>query len=158
MVYFELVKVTINASSLIEVIINIVMRYCGLSDLIVINRGLLFTSKLWSLLCYFFSIQQRFSTAFYPQTNNLTKRQKSTIEIYLQVFINFDQNDWIWLLSMAKFVYNNIKNISTGHTLFKLNCGYHLLMSYKEDLNLCSKSKITEDLSFKLQNLIANCQ
>ena len=26
---------------------------------------------------------------------------------------------------MAKFAYNNSKNASTGHTPFKLNCGYH---------------------------------
>ena len=59
---------------------------------------------------------------------------------------------------MAEFAYNNAKNASIGHILFELNCGYHLCISYKEDLNLHSKSKIAKELSFELQNLMAVCQ
>ena len=39
--------------------------------------------------------------------------------------------------------------------LFELNCGYHLCIFYKEDLNLRSKSKTAEELFSKLQNVIA---
>ena len=53
MIYYEPVKVIIDALGLAEIIINMVMRYYGLPDLIVTNRDLLFTSKFWSLLCYF---------------------------------------------------------------------------------------------------------
>ena len=59
---------------------------------------------------------------------------------------------------MAEFAYNNAKNASTGHTLFELNCEYHPCVSYKEDLDPCSKLKTVEKLSFKLQNLMAVCQ
>ena len=47
------------------------------------------------------------------------------MEAYLQAFVNFEQNDWAKLLAMAEFAYNNAKNVSTGHMLFKLNYGYH---------------------------------
>ncbi len=43
--YYELVKVTINAPSLAEVIIDVVVRYHRVPDSIVTDRGLLFTSK-----------------------------------------------------------------------------------------------------------------
>ena len=66
MVYYEPVKVTIDAPSLAEVIIDVVVRHHGLPDSIVTDRGLLFTSKFWSLLCYFLDIKQRLSTAFHP--------------------------------------------------------------------------------------------
>ena len=72
------------------------------------------------------------------------------MEAYLQVFVNFEQNDWVWFLPIAEFAYNNAKNVSTGHSLFKLNCGYHPRISYKKDLDPHSKSKTTEELSFKL--------
>ena len=36
---------------------------------------------------------------------------------------------------MAKFAYNNVKNASTGHTLFELNYGYLSCISLKEDTN-----------------------
>ena len=56
---------------------------------------------------------------------------------------------------MAEFAYNTAKNASIGHIPFELNCGYHPCIFYKEDLDPCSKSKIAEKLSSKLQNLMA---
>ena len=158
MVYYKPVKVTIDAPGLAEIIIDVVVRYHGLPDSIVTDRGSLFTSKFWSSLCYFLGIKRRLSTAFYPQTDGQTERQNSTMEAYLRAFVNFEQNDWARLLPMAEFAYNNAKNASTGHTLFELNCGYHPRVSYKKDLDPCSKSKTAEELSSELRNLMAVCQ
>ena len=44
-VNYKLVQVTINVSSLIKIIINMVIRYHGLLGLIIINQELLFTPK-----------------------------------------------------------------------------------------------------------------
>ncbi len=93
MVHYELVKVTINAPGLTEVILDVVVRYHGLLELIVSDWGLVFTSKFWLSLCYFLGIKQRLSTAFHPQIDSQTKRQNSTIKDYLQAFVNFQQND-----------------------------------------------------------------
>ena len=89
MVYYEPVKVTINAPGLAEIILDVVIWHHGLPDSIVSNKGLLFTSKFWLSLCYFLGIKQRLFTAFYTQTNGQTKRQNSTMEAYLRVFVNF---------------------------------------------------------------------
>ena len=93
MVYYEPVKITINTLGFAEVIIDVVVCHHGLPDSIVTDRGFLFTSKFWSLLCYFLSIKRRLSIAFYPQTDGQTERQNSTMEAYLQAFVNFEQND-----------------------------------------------------------------
>ena len=66
MVYYEPVKVTIDAPGLAEVIIDVVVRYHGLPDSIVSNLGSVFNSKFWSSLCYFLDIKQRLYTAFHP--------------------------------------------------------------------------------------------
>ena len=158
MVYYKPVKVTINAPGLAEVIIDAVVRYHGLPESIVTDRGLLFTSKFWSSLCYFLGIKRRLSTAFHPQTDRQTERQNSTMEAYLRTFVNFEQNDWAQLLPMAEFAYNNAKNPSTGFTPFELNCGYHPWVSYKEDLDPRSKSRTAEELSSKLRELMTVCQ
>ena len=158
MVHYEPVKVTIYAPDLAKVIINVVVRHHGFPDSIVTNRGSLFTFKFWSLLYYFFNIKRRLSTAFYPQIDGQIERQNSTIEAYLQAFVNFEQNDWARFLLMVEFAYNNAKNASTSYTPFKLNCGYHPCVSYKEDLDPRSKSKTVEKLSSELQNLMAVCQ
>ena len=139
-----------NAPGLVEVIIDIVVRYYSLPDSIITNPGLFFILHFWSFLCYFLNIRWKLSTIFNPQMNWQTKRQNSTMKAYIWAFINFRQNDWAWFFFMLKFTYNNAKNASTGHTLFELNCGYYPCISYEEDLDLRSKSKTAEELSSKL--------
>ena len=158
MVYYEPVKVTIDALGLAEVILDVVVRHHGLPDSIVSDRGSLFTSKFWSSLCYFLGIKRRLSTAFHPQTDGQTERQNSTMEAYLRAFVNFEQNDWARLLPMAEFAYNNAKNASTGHTLFELNCGYYPRMSYEEEVDPRSKSKSADELSAELRELMIVCR
>ena len=152
MVYYEPIKVNINAPGLAEVIIDVVVKHHDLPDSIVTDRGLLFTSKFWSSLCYFLGIKQRLSTIFYPQTDGQTERQNSTIEAYLRAFVNFEQNDWARLLTMAEFAYNNAKNASIGYTPFKLSYRYSPRVSYEEEeiLNPRSKSRTAEKLSSEL--------
>ena len=83
MVYYKPVKIIFDAPGLAKVIIDVVVRHHRLLDLIVSNKGSFFTSKFWSLLCYFLGIKQKLSTAFYPQTDGQTERQNSTMEISL---------------------------------------------------------------------------
>ena len=60
---------------------------------------------------------------------------------------------------MTEFAYNNAKNASTGHTLFELNCGYHPRVSFKEDVDLRSKSRSADKVAGKLRELMeVNCQ
>ena len=80
------------------------------------------------------------------------------MEAYLRAFVNFEQNDWVRLLPMAEFAYNNAKNASTGHTLFKLNCNYHSRMLYKEEVDPRSKSKSADELSAELRELMFICR
>ena len=85
--------------------------------------------------------------------------QNSSIEAYLQAFVNFKQNNWARLLPITKFAYNNAKNASTGHTPFELNCGYHFRMLYKDNVNLCFKSKLADKVSAKLrESMIVYCK
>ena len=87
-VYYLLVKVTINVPGLAEVIINVVVRHHGVPELIVTDQGLFFRFKFWSSLCYFLEIKTKLSIAFYPQTDGQTERQNSTMEAYLRAFVN----------------------------------------------------------------------
>ena len=59
---------------------------------------------------------------------------------------------------MAKFAYNNTQNASIGHTLFELNCGYHLPISFKEDIHTRSWSESANKLSDELRELMIVCR
>lgn len=143
-------KVTIDAAGLAKIIIDVVVCHHGLLDSIVTHKGSFFTSKFWSSPYYFLGIKQKLSTIFHPQTNSQTKRQNSTMEAYLRVFVYFEQNDQVRLLLRVEFAYNNAKNASTSHTLFELNCGYHLYVFYKKDVNPHSKLKLADKLLSEL--------
>ena len=66
MVHYEPVKVMIDAPGLAKVIIDVVVRYHGVPESIVMDQGLLFISKFWFSLCYFLDIKRKLSTAFHP--------------------------------------------------------------------------------------------
>ena len=59
---------------------------------------------------------------------------------------------------MVEFAYNNAKNAIFDHTLFELNYGYHLWMSYKDNIDPCSKSKLADNISAKLRELMIICK
>ncbi len=134
-----------------------VVRQQRIPESIVMDRASLFTSKFWSSPCYFLGIKKKLSTAFHFQTDGQIKRQNSTIEAYLRAFVNWEQNDWVRLLLMAEFAYNNTKNASTGHTPFELNCGYHPRVSFKEDIHPRSRSRSANKLTKELRKLIEVC-
>ena len=79
------------------------------------------------------------------------------MKIYLWAFVNFESNDWVKLLPIVKFAYNNTKNASIGHISFELNCGYNLWMLYKEKVDSYSLFKLIDKLSVELRELIVIC-
>ena len=58
---------------------------------------------------------------------------------------------------MAEFAYNNVKNAGTSYTHFELNCSYHLRVSYKENVDPCSKSNSADDLANNPGELMIVC-
>ena len=154
MVYYELVKFTINIPGLAKVIINVVLYYYVVPKLIIMDWNSLFISKFLSLLCNFLRIKKKLSIAFHPKTNGRTEKQNSPIEIFLKVFVNKEQNNCINQLPIVEFPYNNAKNTSISHTLFKLNYGHHLKVLLEKDIDSCLRSCSTDKLTKKLRKLI----
>ena len=79
------------------------------------------------------------------------------MKVYLRIFANYKKDNQTRLLPMAEFAYNNTKNASIRYRLFELNCGYHPHVSYKEDIDPCSKLKAANELTKELRNLMAAC-
>ena len=79
------------------------------------------------------------------------------IEAHLRVFDNFEQNDWAKLFLMTEFAYKNAKNASTGYTSFELNYIYHPYVSYKKNVDLCSKFILVVNLANNIRELMTVC-
>lgn len=97
----------------------------GLPENIVSDRDTKWTGEFWQSLCERLKIKRNLSTAFHPQTDGQTERVNQTVETYLRTFVNYDQNDWVSLLPLAEFAYNNSVTQATRMTPFYANYGYN---------------------------------
>jgi len=102
-----------------------VVRLHGISQSLVSDRGSIFTSHFWSSLSNMMGLKQRISTAFHPQTDGQTERMNQTLEQYLRIYCNYQQDNWSNLLSLAEFSYNNAYQSTTKCSPFYANYGYH---------------------------------
>ena len=71
-----------------------VFPHHSLSFTIISDWGTQFISYFWQALYEILGIKTQLSTAFHPQMNRQTEHTNFTIEMYLQMYIDFMQNDW----------------------------------------------------------------
>ena len=89
-----------------------------------------------------------FTSGYYSEGNGQTKRMNQTLEQYLQVYCNYQQDNWSDLLPIAKFTYNNTPNATMGTSPFFANKGYHpsISMHLNQDLVLSNGRNFVMDL------------
>jgi len=102
-----------------------VVRLHGISQSLVSDHGSIFTSHFWTSLSNMMGLKQRISTAFHPQTDGQTERMNQTLEQYLRIYCNYQQDNWSSLLSLAEFSYNNAYQSTIKCSPFYANYGYH---------------------------------
>lgn len=98
----------------------------GLPRKIISDRGSVFVSKFTRALMDQLGIQGNPSTAYHPQTDGLTERYNQEMKLYLRLFVDYHQSDWVKWLKTAQFSYNNTVHSSHGQTLFFASEARHL--------------------------------
>jgi transposase InsO family protein len=121
----------LDASDLADLFFQEVIRFFGVPDGIVTDRGSVFTSQFWSEVCFAAKVKRRLSTAFHPQTDGQTERQNQTLERYLRCYTDEKQSNWAGLLPLAEFAYNNTAHSTTGVSPFYACYGYHPRLEYE---------------------------
>lgn len=112
-----------TAEELARLFFSEVVRHHGIPRSIVSDRDPRFTAEFWQTLWKLAGTRTSLSTAFHPQTDGQTERMNRTLEQYLRIYVDYDQNTWDSLLAAAEFAYNNASQASTGFTPFELDCG-----------------------------------
>jgi len=97
---------------------------CVLSN-VIFNRGSEFVSSFFQSLGTALDIQLYFTSGYHPEGDGQTEHTNQTLEQYLCVYCNYQQDNWSELLSLAEFAYNNAPSVTTGVSLFFVNKGYH---------------------------------
>jgi len=67
-----------------------------------------------------------FTSGYHPEGNGQTEHMNQTLEQYLHVYCNYQQDNWSELLPLVEFAYNNALSATTGVSPFFANKGYHL--------------------------------
>ncbi|GAA5873416.1 hypothetical protein JCM1840_007376 [Sporobolomyces johnsonii] len=136
-----------NASRFAHLFYQHIFSNHGLPQDVVSDRGAVFDSTFWRTLTRLTRTKLSMSTAFHPQTDGITERLNQTLEQYLRMFINYQQDDWEDLLPLAQFVYNDTVHSSTKTTPFFATYGYHPTFSVSFEPS-DSKYRDTDATSF----------
>ena len=89
--------------------------------------------------------------------------QIKTLEQYLRIFCNYQQDNWYTLLPLVEFAYNNILSATTGISPFFANKGYHpnLTVHPEQDLaSSCARDLVVNlnELHQELKSAISEAQ
>jgi len=154
-------KKTMTASVLMYTILQELINNHGLSKEFITDRDKLFTSKFWKTLTAELRIKHKMSTAYHSQTDGQSKQMNQTVKTYLRHYVNKNQDNWVQLLLMTQFVYNNTQNETTEETPFWANYEYNLKVwqepqahesqSQKAILDITEIKKLHKDLTSRIQ-------
>jgi hypothetical protein len=112
-----------TAEYLVRIFAREIWRFHGIPTDIISDHDSHFTSTEWKQFLGILGVQPRMSTSFHPQTDGQPERINQTIEAYLRSFINYEMDNWVGLLPMAEFAYNNSVTQATGISPFFANYG-----------------------------------
>jgi len=125
MAHFTPCSKSITVEETAQLILDGIVRLHGLPEEIVSDKGPQFASKFWHCLFELLGVDIRLSLAFHPETDGQIERTNQTFEQYLRCTVNYQQDDWLDLLSQAEFAYNNTTHASTGISPFFANYDFH---------------------------------
>ena len=125
MAHFIGLQENATAKEVAEAFLQQVWKLHGLSSEISLDRDAKFAGELSQLLCKKLGIKRKMSTAYHPQTDGQKERVNQVSGGYLQIFVNYDQDDWYHLLPLAEYAYNQSVTSAHDMTPFFANYGYH---------------------------------
>ena len=104
-----------------------------------------------------------FTSGYHPEGDGQTEQTNQTLEQYIRVYCNYQQDNWFALLPLTEFAYNNAPSATTGIMPFYANKGYHLNITVHPECDLASahtQNFVTnlDELHQELKQRIANAQ
>ena len=120
---------TITSAQLAQLFVLHVFSKHGVPSHVTSNRGLEFVSHFFQSLGKALDMKLHFTSRYHPEGDRQTECTNQTLEQYLRVYCNYQQDNWSDLLPLAEFAYNNAPSTTTGISPFFANKGYHLNIS-----------------------------
>ena len=122
-----------------------------------------FVSHFFRSLRTALDMKLHFTSGYHPEGDGQTEHTNQTLEQYIQIYCNYQQDNWRQLLLLAEFAYNNAPSATTGISPFFTNKGYYLNITVHPKRNLssaCAKEFVVDldELHQELRTQLAEAQ
>src|SRR6267154_1965864 len=116
---------TITSPELARLFLLHIFSKHGVPAHVTSDRGTKFVSHFFRSLGKALDIRLHFTSGYHPEGDGQTEHANQTLEQYLRMYCNYQQDNWAELLPLAEFAYNNAPSATTGVSPFFANKGYH---------------------------------
>ena len=110
----------------------------GVPSHVTSDHGSKFVSHFFRSLGKGLDMKLHFTSRYHPKGNGQTEHVNQTLEQYLRMFTNYQQDNWSSLLPLVEFSYNNAANATTGVSPFFANKGYDPAITIHLEYELAS--------------------
>jgi len=127
------------------------------------DRGSKFFFHFFHSLGTALDMRLHFTSSYHPEANSQVEQTNQTLEQYLRIYCNYQQDNWSELLPLVEFAYNNTPSATSGVSPFFTNKGYHfnLIVYPEQDIaSSCARDFIVDldELQNTLKEEIAKAQ
>jgi len=116
---------TITLTELARLFVIHVFSKYKVSSHVMSDCGSEFVSHFFYSLGTTLDMRLHFTSEYHPEANGQAEQTNQTLEQYLHIYCNYQQDNWSELLPLAEFAYNNAPSATTGVSLFFANKRYH---------------------------------
>ena len=140
---------TITSPELTKLFIAHMFSKHGVPSHVTSDRGSEFVSHFFCSLGKALRMTLHFTSGYHLEGDGQTERTNQTLEQYLQIYCNYQQDNWAELLPLAEFSFNNSPSTTTSVSPFFTNKGYHPNLTVNSEIGLSSTraQEYTSDLS-----------
>ena len=154
---------TVTSADLAQLCVIHVFSKHGVPEHVTSDRGSEFVSHFFRSLGTALNMKLHFTSGYHPEGDGQTERTNQTLEQYLRIYCNYQQDNWSDLLPLTEFAYNNAPSATIGISPFYTNKGYHPNITIHTDCNLASArarefTVNLEELQQMLKDKIAEAQ
>jgi hypothetical protein len=130
---------TITSAELAHLFVIHVFSKHGVPSHVTSDQGLEFVSHFFCSLGLGLDMKLHFTSGYHPEGDGQTERTNQTLEQYLCIYCNYQQDNWSELLPLVEFTFNNASSATTGVSPFFTNKGYHPNITIHPECNLASQ-------------------
>ncbi|KAJ8507721.1 hypothetical protein ONZ45_g9939 [Pleurotus djamor] len=154
---------TITSEGLAKLFVMHIFSKHGVPQHVTSDRGSEFVLRFFQSLGKALKIELHFTSGYHPEGDGQTERTNQTLEQYLRIYCNYQQDNWAELLPLAEFTYNNAPHSTIGVSPFFANKGYNPSIAIQAELDLSSPQAQTyvsnlEDVHAELRRTMAEAQ